>query len=463
MRNIGKLTRRFLGILALSTFLLLLVNFVLLLIIAGSTTPGRGPWTTAGETEAALERDGGGYVLSDEMDRNLKSQNAWAMYIDNDTMKVVWHTEDLPAEIPMKYTLTDISDITRGYLMDYPTYTAGSDEGLVVVGFPKDRYWKHMSPSWDYDFIKNSPYIALAVIGANIGIIFVIYMTANYRLLKSVKPIAEGIQSLPTKEAVCVKEKGLLSDLAKDINRTAEILESQRRDIKKKETARSGWISGVSHDIRTPLSMVMGYAGQMEEDPGMTEDVRRKAALIRRQSVKIKDLVNDLNLASKLEYNMQPLRIEQVNLVAVARQCAADFINSDLKGEYPLEWKTAEDLTSCMTEGDGELLKRAVGNLLNNVRAHNPGGCGIAVEVYREGTKCFIVVEDSGAGITEEEMDRLKNTPHYMMNDDGTKEPRHGLGILIVRQIIRAHGGEVSFTAAEPHGLKVMMRLPLCE
>ena len=101
MRNIGKLTRRFLGILALSTFLLLLVNFVLLLIIAGSTTPGRGPWTTAGETEAALERDGGGYVLSDEMTRNLKSQNAWAMYIDNDTMKVVWHTEDLPTEIPM--------------------------------------------------------------------------------------------------------------------------------------------------------------------------------------------------------------------------------------------------------------------------------------------------------------------------------------------------------------------------
>lgn len=463
MRSIGKLTRRFVGILALSTFLLLLVNFVFLLIIAGNTTPGMGPWTTAQETESALAKTDDGYILSDEMTQNLKSQNAWAVYIDNDTMEVLWHTGDLPSEIPMQYTIAEISNLTRGYLMGYPTYTAGSDKGLVVVGFPKDRYWKHMSPSWDYDFIKNSPCIALAVIGANVVIIFVIYMTANYRLLKSVKPIADGIQALPTEDSVYVKEKGLLSDLAKNINRTAEILESQRRDLQKKETARSNWISGVSHDIRTPLSMVMGYAGQMEEDAGLPEDGRRKAALIRRQSIKIKNLVNDLNLASKLEYHMQPLRMEQLNLVAVARQCAVDFINSDLKGEYPLEWKTAEGLTSCVTEGDRELLKRAVGNLLNNVRAHNPGGCQISVEVYRGGAQCFIVVEDSGTGITEEEMDRLKNTPHYMMDDSGTKEPRHGLGILIVRQIIKAHGGEVDFSRAESHGLKVTISIPLRE
>ena len=463
MRSIGKLTRRFLGILALSTFLLLTVNFVFLLIIAGTTTPGMGPWTTAGETEAALEKRGDGYILSDEMARNLKSENAWAIYIDNDTMEVQWHTNDLPAEIPMQYSLADISDLTRGYLMDYPTYTAGSEEGLVVVGFPKDRYWKHMSPSWDYDFIKNSPYIALAVIGANIAMIFVIYMTANFRLLKSVKPIADGIQALPTKEPVYVKEKGILSDLAKNINRTAEILDIQRADIKKKEMARSDWISGVSHDIRTPLSMVLGYAGQMEEDAALSADGRRKAAVIRRQSTKIKNLVNDLNLASKLEYNMQPLRLEQVNMVAVARRCAADFINSDLSGEYPLEWKTAESLDSCVIEGDKELLGRAVGNLLNNAREHNPDGCVVSVEVYTEGTQCCVVVGDSGIGITEEELERLKNTPHYMMNDSGIEEPRHGLGMLIVRQIMKAHGGEVSLSAAEPHGLKVTIKIPLRE
>lgn len=234
MTSIAKLTRRFVGILILSMFLLFVVNVVILIVVASTQTHGIGPWTTAGETEAALQKTETGYSLSDEMTQTLKDENAWAVYIDNDTMQVLWHTEDLPSEIPMQYTIADISSLTRGYLADYPTFTAGSESGLVVMGFPKDRYWKHMSPSWDYDFIKNSPYIALSVIGINVAVIFLIYVAANTKLLRSVRPIADGIQALPTKAPAYVKEKGLLSDLAKDINRTADILQTQRRDLKKK-------------------------------------------------------------------------------------------------------------------------------------------------------------------------------------------------------------------------------------
>lgn len=463
MKSVAKLTRRFVGILSLSMFLLLAVNFILLLAIASNQTPGIGPWTTASETEAALQKTEYGYMLSDEMTENLKAEKAWALYIDNETKQVLWHTENLPAEIPMQYTIADISSLTRGYLADYPTYTAGSEEGLVVVGFPKDRYWKHMSPSWDYDFIKNSPYIALSVIGINVAVIFLIYVTANTKLLRSVKPIADGIQALPTKVPVYVKEKGLLSDLAKNINQTAEILQSQRRDLRKKEAARADWISGVSHDIRTPLSMVMGYAGQLEDDPGLPEEDRKKASVIRRQSVKMKNLVNDLNLASKLEYNMQPLQLEQVNLVSVARQCAADFINTDFSGKYPLEWKAEENLPACVIEGDRNLLCRAVNNLLNNAQNHNPDGCHIMMEIYAEGKECCIAIEDDGVGITEEKLEKMKNTPHYMMNDSGADEPRHGLGLLIVRQIVKAHHGEAVFSSVTPHGLRIEIRLPIQE
>lgn len=92
--------------------------------------------------------------------------------------------------------------------------------------------------------------------------------------------------------------------------------------MQKKETARANWISGVSHDIRTPLSMVMGYAGQIEENEALPEADRKKARIIRQQSIKMKNLINDLNLASKLEYNMQPINPVPVNLVAVAgRAC----------------------------------------------------------------------------------------------------------------------------------------------
>ena len=110
----------------------------------------------------------------------------------------------------------------------------------------------------------------------------------------------------------------------------------------------------------------------------------------------MKNLINDLNLASKLEYNMQPLHLESVNLVAIARQCAADFINADLEGKYPLEWKTDENLTACVIQGDKGLLRRAVNNLLNNTQSHNPAGCAISVEVREETDSYCICVEDNG-------------------------------------------------------------------
>lgn len=461
MKSITKLIRRCVGILSLSTVLVLVMNMIILAVIASNQSSSSGPWTTARETEEALQKTESGYTLSEKMTAELKAENAWAIYIDNETMGVVWYTEDLPAEIPLDYTISDIANLTRGYLADYPTFTGESENGLVVVGFPKDRYWKHINPTWDYDLIKNSPYLVLSVIGINITLIFLIYIIANFKLLKSVKPITNGIQALPTGNPVYVKEKGLLSDLAAKINQTSEMLQTQNRNLRKKETARANWISGVSHDIRTPLSMVMGYAGQLEDDPLLPETDRKKAGIVRQQSMKMKNLINDLNLASKLEYNMQPLRLEPVNLVAVVRQCAVDFMNSDLHNKYPIEWETAEGLNACMINGDKELIRRAVNNLINNSQAHNPEGCSIAVEVQADSSEYRIIVEDDGVGVTDEKLDKLRGTPHYMMSDSGTSELRHGLGLLIVHQIVRAHHGTVTFDHGKNGGFCVKMSFPM--
>lgn len=100
-------------------------------------------------------------------------------------------------------------------------------------------------------------------------------MIANSKLLKSVKPITNGIQALPSGEPVLCQGKGLLSDLAAKINQTSDILQKQKRNLQRKETARANWISGVSHDIRTPLSMVMGYAGQIEDNESLPESERK--------------------------------------------------------------------------------------------------------------------------------------------------------------------------------------------
>lgn len=461
MKSIPKLIKRFVGILMLSSFLILVTNVIVLAIIADAQSPNSSPWKTAEQAAESIERSEQGYMMSDKMIEELNAQNIWAVYIDNATGECVWHSDNLPDTVPLEYTVSDIANLTRGYIDGYPTFTGAGENGLIVLGYPKDSFWKHMWPSWDYQFIANLPKTILIVLALNVCIIFTIYMVVNTKLLKSVKPITYGIQALPTGQPIVLKEKGVLSEISANINRTSEVLQSQNYQLKKKETARANWIAGVSHDIRTPLSMVMGYASQLENSKQLPEEERQKAAVIVKQSQRMKNLINDLNLASKLEYNMQPTHIEQVNVISVVRQVVVDFINLDIDGKYPIEWLTDSDLNTLIINADKDLIKRAVSNLIQNSINHNADGCTIYVAVKECNRSCNIVVSDNGVGATDEQIDKLNNSPHYMVCDENTSEQRHGLGLLIVKQIAAAHKGTVEIRHSEYGGLEVKICLPI--
>ena len=461
MKSVPKLIRRFVGIMLLSSVLLIILNLALLVIYTLNQSPNGSPWTTAQEVADNLSQDSNGYVLTEETAIELQNTNVWAFFIDNTTMKVVWKTDNLPETVPMSYTVSDIANLTRGYIDGYPTFTGEAENGLVVLGYPKDSFWKHMWPSWDYNLIANLPKTILSVLAINIALIFIIYMIANSKLLKSVKPIVSGIQALSTNEEAHLREKGLLSELAVNINKTSDILQTQSRQLRKKETARANWIAGVSHDIRTPLSMIMGYAGQLESDMQLSEDNRKKATVIVRQSERMRNLINDLNLASKLEYNMQPINPIKQNLIAVIRQVVVDFINMNIDEKYTIGWETDETLTSCPVCIDKDLIKRAVSNLIQNSINHNEQGCRIFVRVISKDNVCTVVVADDGIGAKDEQIEKLNNTPHYMVCDEKTTEQRHGLGLLIVKQIIFAHNGKMLIRHSEYGGFEVDLSLPM--
>ncbi len=157
----------------------------------------------------------------------------------------------------------------------------------------------------------------------------------------------------------------------------------------------------------------------------------------------MKDLINDLNLASKLEYDMQPLTMKQENAISIIRQIIVDFMNMNIDDKFPIEWKTADILSACYINADKDLLKRAISNLIQNSINHNENGCVIYVSVDDGNNACKICIEDSGIGASDEQIDRLNNTPYYMVCDTNTAEQRHGLGLLIVKQIIKGHNGEI--------------------
>lgn len=460
MKSVPKLIKRFVGILMLSSLLILVINFAVLAIITATQAPNGSPWTTAEQAAESIEKLEQGYKMPDKMSEELNTQNIWAIYIDNATGECVWHSENLPDTVPLKYTVSDVANLTRGYIDGYPTFTGSGENGLMVLGYPEDSYWKHMWPSWDYQFIVNLPKNILIVLALNIFVIFLIYFMANTKLLKSIKPITDGIQALHTGQPVVLKEKGLLSEISANINQTSEILQSQNYQLKKKDTARANWIAGVSHDIRTPLSMVMGYASQLESNGKLPEGERKKASVIVKQSERMRNLINDLNLASKLEYNMQPTHMEQVNIISVVRQVVVDFINLDIRGQYPIEWLTCTDLNTLIINADKDLIKRAVSNLIQNSINHNEDGCTIYVTVKELDQSCCIVVSDNGIGATDDLIDKLNHFPHYMVCDENTSEQRHGLGLLIVKQIAAAHEGTVEVRHSECGGFEVEIRLP---
>ena len=433
MKSIPKLIRRFVGIMTLSILLLVILNITFFAVVFVRNTSAFSPWDMADHTAAALQLTDGCYSISDEVMAKLKEENAWAFLIDNDTRQVVWQTDNLPGNIPMQYTLSEIAQLTRGYIDGYPTFTGEVQNGLLVLGFPKDRFWKHTRASWDYHFIADLPRNTMIILAVNIILIFLIYVAVDSKLLRSIR----------TK-----------------INKTSEILQMQAEQLRKKEAARANWIAGVSHDVRTPLSMIMGYAGQLENSENLSEIERKKAAVIVRQSSRMKDLINDLNLASKLEYDMQPLTMKRENAISILRQVIVDFMNTNIDDKFPIEWKTDKALSVCYIMADKDLLKRAISNLIQNSINHNENGCVIYASVDADDNTCKICIEDNGIGASDEQIDRLNNTPHYMICDTNTAKQRHGLGLLIVKQIIKGHNGEILIDHSGYGGFKVVLSIP---
>ena len=241
---------------------------------------------------------------------------------------------------------------------------------------------------------------------------------------------------------------GELSEIADSINKASNIISRQN-------TARANWISGISHDIRTPLSMIMGYADRIVNDKDASNQIKEQAAVISRQSIKIKDLVQDLNLVSKLEYEMQPLQKENIRLSKLLRSYAIDLINSGLPDIYSLEVNISSDSENSMIECDAKLITRAVNNLVQNSIHSNPKGCTIFLSLQITESKLLLTIQDNGIGISAEKLEELKSKPHYMESTDDRLDLRHGLGLLLVRQIIEAHHGTIEIESRLHEGYKM--------
>lgn len=399
-----------------------------------------------------LQQDDSGSLSFGEQDASYWLNGyAWAMVLDDDG-EVIWEYQ-LPQELERRYTAPEIAVFSHWYLDDYPVFCQVRDYGLLVLGMPRDSIWKYSF--WTYpELINWLFYRGTTVMGGVLVLILVLCLLFSWRGAKSLGVVADGLDTLAEGRTVNSSTKGFAGELAEKLNRTSAQIRSRNEIIRQRDTARTNWIAGVSHDIRTPLSLILGWAEQLQKNDALPEETRRKAEGICQQSEKIRALVEDLNLTSKLQYGAQPLRRKEAHAGPLLRQMVADFCNGPLAGDSEVELVISREAETATLQVDEALLARAVENILGNSVRHNPGTVRCRVAVSVTDRSLCIAITDDGTGFPDRVLEALQtgcveeNTPHI-------------LGLHVVEQILQAHGGTVLFSQNEPRGSRVEMRLPI--
>lgn len=428
------------------------VNIALLfvIIIAGGMSGADTSFSVRDFSDHVVLQDGK-WVADDTALSMLQEQSAWAMLLNEDG-DVIWQ-QSLPEKLPRSYTSTEVASFSRWYLEDYPVKIwTRADGKLMVVGYQPGTLVKYyFSLEWPYMGVLLGGIAAVFII--NLLLIIFLILRNTRKVEKAMTPILQGIQNLSHGKALHLEEQGKLAEINAGLNRAAGYM-------KKKDNTRAEWIRGVSHDIRTPLSMVLGYASELEDDCDLPPNARKQAGIIRRESEKMKRLIDDLNLTTKLEYALQPVHFQDVDWVETSRQAVSEVLNSGLDSRYEIVFAEMQPGRSIHLLGDDGLLRRMLDNLIRNSITHNPHGCRISVSVGEENGRCLCTVSDDGIGIEPERLNVLNRGDDITSTQGSDEKNEHGLGLKLVMQIVKAHRGTVSFSGSTPHGLEVRISLP---
>lgn len=371
----------------------------------------------------------------------LQDAGCGAFFIDDDTL-AVRHAAFVTAPLPERLTASTLARMTRWYYQGHPAFVRTAQGGVIVLLCPKGSVWRY-NAYYDVGLVRTMvATVALLYIGNIVLCVFLILRNSR-RVEREVGPLLSGIDALSHGEFMELAPGGELAEVRAGLNRAICVLHSR-------DEARGRWIAGVSHDIRTPLSKVILQADLLAAAP-VGEAERARARVILRQGERIRRLVSDLNAASSLEYDMQPLHPAPLYPTQVVRQAVTDLINDGPGDGYALTFDADEASEVLQMTGDAQLLYRAVLNLLYNSIGHNEDGCNIAVSVRTQENAYQVEVLDDGLGLG---FSGRSPTPPDRFET-------HGIGLDLVRRVAQAHGGSLRLEEAAPHGCRAVLYFPL--
>jgi len=221
-------------------------------------------------------------------------------------------------------------------------------------------------------------------------------------------------------------------------NEMAERLESAQKEKIRMEEARNRMFIDISHDLKTPVTVISGYSKALAENMVRDEGKRKRyIEAIYNKSMYVSKLIEDLFELAKLDFRETGMDLKNTDLAEFLRNMAAEHYELLEDKGFELELHIPQDRVMYMI--DRKEMTRAVSNILVNAVRHNPPGTSVLAGLYDIPDRTYIVIADSGEGIPEDIRDTIFDP--FVKADGSRRSGGTGLGLAIARKIVEKHGG----------------------
>ncbi len=237
-----------------------------------------------------------------------------------------------------------------------------------------------------------------------------------------------------------------ISELVESVNALAAALGAQ-------ETLRRRLTGDVAHELRTPLAAAAAHLEAMID--GVWEPTQERLASLQEELTRLTGLVSDLEKLADAESGDMKLELRAVDLNELAWEAGRKF-----ELEFAKKRLTYTVAGAAVAWGDGARLHQVLTNLISNAVKYTPDGGHVRVLIRTEGDWALIEVEDDGSGIPKDALPLLFERFYRVDASRNRKTGGAGIGLAIVRSIVRAHGGTVEARSEEGHGSRFIVKLP---
>jgi signal transduction histidine kinase len=242
---------------------------------------------------------------------------------------------------------------------------------------------------------------------------------------------------------------------------SAQALAAQNEQLQELDQLKDQFVSTVTHELRTPLSAVVGYLELvLDGEAGELNEVQaRFLDIVSRNATRLNDLVDDILTVARLDSGRMTLEFEEADLVAlVTGEIESARPGAERQGvDFGLH--TAEE--TLMLRADPRRLAQVLGNLLSNAIKFTPEGGAVTVSLDRQGDSAVLEVADTGVGIPEDEVGHLFE--RFFRASTAADIRGTGLGLSIATSIVDGHGGAIGVRCTEGVGTTFSLTLPLVE